>query len=118
MTPINTNYLTELGAAAVVGIGALVIGVQGILKNWKRNSSESNLLQMMHEELERMGTQNSTLSQEIGKLQIELIRLSSQLTALTIENQKLQTEVSSLNQEISRLHSLMLGSPNDSTSKA
>ena len=115
MTPTDTNYLTELGAAAVVGIGALVVGVQGILRNWKRNASEGSLLQMMHEELERMSLQNATLSQEIGKLQTELIRLSTQLTALTIENQKLQTEVSSLNQEISRLHSLMLGDKNGST---
>lgn len=111
MTPTDTNYLTQLAAAAVVGIGALVIGIQGILRNWKRNASEGSLLQMMHEELERMNSQNMTLSQEIGKLQTELIRLSTQLTALTIENQKLQTEVSSLNEEISRLHTLMMGAP-------
>lgn len=115
MTPTDTNYFTELAAAAVIGIGALVVGVQGILKNWKRTSSESSLLQMMHEELERMSLQNATLSHEIGKLQSELIKLSTQLTTLTIENQKLQTEVSTLNQEISRLHNLMLGGSNVNT---
>ena len=58
----------------------------------------------MHDELERMSAQNSTLSQEIGKLQLELVKLSTQLTALTIENQKLQAEVGNLNKEIIRLH--------------
>lgn len=115
MIPTETNYLTELVTAAVVGLGALVVGVQGILKNWKRNSSESSLLQMMHEELERMSTQNAALSTEIGRLQQELVKLSTQLTTLTEENRKLQAEVASLNQEISRLHSLMLGENNGLT---
>lgn len=110
MPAIEGPYVIELFAAGVVGLTALAIGVQSILKNWKSANTESSLLKMMHEELERMSTQNTTLSQEIGKLQTELINLSSQLTTLTLENRKLQTEVSSLNSEISRLHGIMLNS--------
>lgn len=86
---------------AVIGIA---VGFQLLLKNWKTNNTESALLSMMHDELERMSSQNSLLSQEIGKLQNELVKLSGQLTELNIENQNLQMQVTSLNKEIVRLH--------------
>ena len=105
----ETNYLTQLIIAIPLALGGIALGVQSLSKAWKSSSTESHLLQMMHEELERMSNQNATLSQEVGKLQVELVRLSSQLTSLNSENQKLQAEVSGLNQEISRLHSLLIG---------
>lgn len=104
----ETNYFTELIIAATAGLGALTFGIQALVKNWRTSSTESSLLKMMHEELERMSLQNTALSHEIGKLQGELVTLSNQLSALTMENQKLQTEVASLNREISRLHSLIV----------
>lgn len=104
----QTNYFTELIISITVGLGAIMYGIQSLLKNWKASKVESSLLEIMHEELERMSVQNTTLSYEIGKLQGELITLSSQLSALTKENQKLQIEVAGLNNEISRFHSLMV----------
>lgn len=92
---ISTSFL------AVIGIA---IGLQLLIKNWKSNNTESALLSMMHNELERMSAQNSLLSEEVGKLQIELVKLSSQLTELNAENQNLQMQVASLNKEIVRLH--------------
>jgi septal ring factor EnvC (AmiA/AmiB activator) len=86
---------------AVIGIA---IGIQLLIKSWKTNNTESALLTMMHDELERMSAQNSLLSQEIGKLQTELVKLSTQLTELNIENQNLQMQIASLNKEIARLH--------------
>jgi len=103
----QTNYFTELIVSITVALGAIMYGVQSLLKNWKVSKVESSLLKMMHEELERMSIQNTTLSHEIGKLQTELVTLSSQLSVLTKENQKLQVEVASLNTEISRLHSII-----------
>jgi hypothetical protein len=96
--------ISEWLAAAFLALTSVAIGIQLLIKNWKSTNTESALLKMMHEELERMSTQNGTLSQEIGKLQIELVKLSTQLTTLTIENQKLQAEVGNLNIEIIRLH--------------
>jgi peptidoglycan hydrolase CwlO-like protein len=104
----ETNYLTELIISVIAGLGALTFGIQALVKNWKISGTETSLLKMMHEELERMSTQNTALSYEIGKLQGELVTLSNQLSCLTQENQKLQIEVASLNNEISRLHSLMI----------
>ena len=98
------STLAEWLAAAFVGISGLVIGIQLLLKSFNSNSTESALLKMMHDELERMSAQNSILSQEVGKLELELVKLSKQLTELTLENQKLQTEINNLNKEIIRLH--------------
>ena len=98
------NTISEWFTTAVLAIVGLAIGLQTIIKTWKSSSTESALLNMMHDELERMSAQNSLLSQEIGKLQTELIKLSTQLTALTQENQNLQLEVANLNKEIVRLH--------------
>lgn len=92
-------------------ITAIITGgfsLQALAKHWKSNDAESSLLKIMHEELERMSLQNTSLSVEIGKLQIELVKLSAQLTTLNIENQKLQTEISQLNGEIARLHSIIV----------
>ena len=108
MHPYDPTTIAQWAAAAVVALIAIALGLQTVLKNWKSNNTEGALLQMMHEELERMSAQNGTLSGEIGKLQVELIKLSAQLTALTYENQKLQQEVASLNTEISRLHNIMI----------
>jgi predicted nuclease with TOPRIM domain len=108
MTTVEGMNIPELSAAVVVALTIIAVGLQNLIKNWKSTSTESSLLKMMHEELERMSAQNTALSQELGKLQIDLINLSKQLTALTLENQKLHTEVTSLNRDISRLHATML----------
>ena len=108
MPTVEGMNIPELSAAVVVALTIIAVGLQNLIKTWKSTSTESSLLKMMHEELERMSTQNITLSQEIGKLQLELINLSSKLTTLTLENRKLQSEVSCLNSEISRLHGIML----------
>lgn len=99
--------IVQLLASLIAAIGILVIGLQTVRKIWGSNNTESALIKMMHEELERMSSQNATLATAIGKLQVELIYLSSELTALTIENQNLHKEVSTLNEEISRLHTIM-----------
>ena len=104
MESVIPTSVPEWLAAAFLALTSVAIGIQLLVKNWKSANTESALLQMMHEELERMSSQNSTLSLEIGKLQLELVKLSTQLTALTIENQKLQAEVGNLNKEIIRLH--------------
>jgi predicted nuclease with TOPRIM domain len=107
MPTIDPNYVSQLAAAAVVALAAIAFGLQTLMKNWKSNNAENSLLKMMHEELERMSTQNTILSSEIGKLQLELIKLSTQLSNLSSENHKLQVEVATLHKEIARLHGIM-----------
>ena len=100
---IPTN-ITEWFSTVVLALAGLAVGLQLLVKHFKSNNTESALLTMMHTELERMSSQNSVLSQEVGKLQIEIVKLSTQLTELTLENQKLQAEINNLNREIIRLH--------------
>lgn len=87
----------SLGALAVVG---LVVGVQKLVRDWRSTQAESNIIQVMHTEIERMSDQNTKLSTEIGKLQEEIIRLNQELTKLNVENNKLQTEISRLTIEL------------------
>jgi peptidoglycan hydrolase CwlO-like protein len=100
---VPTN-ITEWFSTVVLALAGLAVGLQLLVKHFKSNNTESALLTMMHTELERMSSQNSVLSQEVGKLQIEIVKLSTQLTELTLENQKLQAEINNLNREIIRLH--------------
>lgn len=108
MSEFDSSSLFTLIIAGITALITIGFSLQSLVKHWKSNSAESSLLKMMHEELERMGTQNTTLSLEIGKLQFELVTLSNQLTQLTCENQKLQGEVAQLNSEIARLHNLVV----------
>lgn len=108
MPHFDPTIVAQWAAGVVLALIGIAMGIQTLLKNWKSTNTESSLLQMMHNELERMSIQNGALSSEIGKLQLELIKLSTQLTELSYENQKLQSEVSSLNIEISRLHNMMV----------
>lgn len=87
----------SLIALAVIG---LVVGIQKLLRDWRSTQAETNIIQVMHTEIERMSDQNSKLSTEIGKLQQEIIRLNQELSKLNIENNKLQAEISRLTIEL------------------
>jgi septal ring factor EnvC (AmiA/AmiB activator) len=89
----------SLVALAVIG---LIVGVQKLLKDWRSTQAETNIIQLMHTEIERMGEQNSKLSLELGKLQEEVIRLNQELSKLNIENSKLQEEIAQLTLELTR----------------
>jgi peptidoglycan hydrolase CwlO-like protein len=94
--------------AGIVGLAiiALFIGVQKLLKDWKSSSAESNIITLMHTELDRMSEQNTALSTELGRLHSQIILLSQELQKLTLENQQLQAEVIALTKEISALKAL------------
>lgn len=103
--------ITEIVTAVAAGIFGLVLGAQKIMKGWKETATESNIISIMHTELERMSQQNTRLAEELNKLQIEIISLNKELRNLTSENQRLHIEVSSLTAEVGRLQ-LMLGANN------
>lgn len=100
--------ITEMVTAIAVGFIGLVVGLQKILKGWKETSTESNIITLMHSELERMSTQNTALATELNKLQLEIIKLNGELRKLSSENQKLHEEVTSLTAEVGRLQSVLI----------
>lgn len=100
---IENNSLVQtisVGALAIIG---LVIGTQKLLKDWRSTQAETNIINIMHQEIERMNTQNTNLSNELGKLHEEIIELNNQISKLNIENNRLQQELSRLTLELKSL---------------
>jgi hypothetical protein len=92
----------SLGVVALAVI-AVFIGAQKLLKDWRATGAETNIITLMHGELERMSKQNTALSVELGRLHDEVIALNQELQKLTVENQRLQIEVIALTDEVSNL---------------
>lgn len=104
---LGNNSISEYAAMIAFGLVGLVMGLQKVLKGWKSTSAETSVITLMHEELERMSTQNKTLSTELASLQVEIMNLNKELRTLATENQKLHTEVSILTSEVTRLRGLL-----------
>ena len=83
-----------------------------LVKDWLSTDTESNIIKIMHTELERLSEQNTALSLELGRLHTEVIALNHELQKLTLENQRLQTEVIALTNEVSSLKLLRQGNTN------
>lgn len=79
---------------------AFVFGIQKLLKDWRANNTESDVMKLMHQELQRTSQQNKVLSEELGKLQQQMIQLNTELSRLCVENDKLQQEVIALTSEL------------------
>lgn len=104
---MNSTMIAEYAAGLSAGIIAFVFAVQKLLKSWKETGTESSVISLMHQELERMAAQNKVLSTELTSLQNEIIALNRELRAMSAENQKLHTEVVTLTAEVSRLRELL-----------
>lgn len=98
VTYVN-NTIEVLGLVALA-ILAVFIGIQKLVKDWRSTNVETNIITLMHTELERMSEQNTSLSTELGRLHAEIITLNKELQKLSVENQRLQTEVCALTEEI------------------
>lgn len=79
---------------------AFMFGIQKLLKDWRTTNTESEVMKLMHTELQRTSSQNKVLSEELGKLQHEIIKLNTELARLCVENDKLQQEVIALTSEL------------------
>ena len=106
MFDLNLESISHSLGVLGIAIIALVLASQKIFKEWRSTSVETNVIALMHTELERMSEQSTSLSSEISRLHHEVIGLSSQLRKLTLENQRLQEEVIALTNEISSLRKL------------
>lgn len=101
----SQDLIQTVSLVALAAIG-LIVGVQKLIRDWKTTNAETNIISVMHTEIERMSTQNTTLSSELGKLQEEIIRLNSLISKLNIENNKLQEEISKLTLELDSIKTL------------
>ena len=103
------DIIQTLMMLAVAIIASLFV-FKKLIKDWLSNDVESNLIKIMHTELERLSEQNTALSLELGRLHTEVIALNHELQKLTVENQRLQTEVIALTNEVSSFKLLRQGS--------
>lgn len=101
----NQGVLQTVSLLSVALI-ALVMGVQKLIRDWRTTKAESDIISIMHKEIERMSVQNSTLSIELGKLQEEIIELNNQISKLNIENNRLREEISLLTTELDNFKKL------------
>lgn len=95
-----------------VAIIASLFAFKKLSKDWLTNNVESNIIQLMHTELDRMSEQNTSLSLELGRLHNEVILLNQELQKLTVENQRLQIEVMNLTTELNNFKQLRIGIKN------
>lgn len=101
----NQGVLQTVSLLSVALI-ALVMGVQKLIRDWRTTKAESDIISIMHKEIERMSAQNGTLSIELGKLQEEIIELNNQVSKLNIENNKLREEISTLTTQLNNFRTL------------
>lgn len=93
---------TALDAILLIALAVITLtfATQKLLKDWRASKTESNVMELMHEELQRTSAQNKVLSEELNKLQQQMIKLNSELARLCVENDKLQQEVVALTSEL------------------
>lgn len=106
MVEIENHSLIQTISVAAMAIIALSVGIQKLLKDWRSTAAETNIIKLMHDELERMSTQNGKLTEELARLQLEIIQLNKELSKLNVENSKLQEEISALTIELNNFKKL------------
>jgi predicted nuclease with TOPRIM domain len=101
----TVQAVTLIAVAVIAGLFVL----KKLMKDWLSTGAESNIITLMHTELERMSEQNTALSVELGRLHNEVILLNQELQKLTVENQRLQIEVMNLTTELNNFKKLRIG---------
>ena len=94
------NPIIEALTTGALALVLLVIGLQKIVRDWKTTKAESDIISMLHEEIERMEQLNKKLSDELHGLQQKLISLSQDVTRLTIENNDLREKIADMMKEL------------------
>lgn len=95
-----SSQVIEALSAMAIAIVVAFFTIKKLVLNWKSTATETNIITLMHSELERMSTQNALLSTEVSRLHSEIIELNRQLRELTAENQRLHEQVVVLTLEL------------------
>ncbi len=106
---INLDTLATYAGPGMIGLAGAALGLQQVIKRWKANNAETAVLTLLHNELNRMSTQNTELSKIVNTLQLEANKINLQLGKLQLENQKLHAEVVCLTNEVIKLRSAFPG---------
>lgn len=107
---VEPNVLAQTAGGIAVAIIGAILTVQKVLKSWKADSAETNIINIVNDQIERMSKTNNALMTEVSKLQSEIIELNRELRNLSSENQRLRNEVKILTDEVNHLHGLLSSS--------
>ena len=105
--PVDTGMVGQAATLLVAAVIGTIFSLQKIIKGWKESTTETNILEMMHDELLRNAAQNKILTDELSKFQLEVLTLNTKLQELSLENKRLHLEVASLTKEVARLQTLL-----------
>lgn len=107
MSENNPEQLIQVLGMLSLAVVTAFVGIRKLLKDWNTDNAETSVINIMHEELERMSKQNTLLATELNKLQLEIVSLNRELHKLNLENQRLQLEVVALTREVTRLQTML-----------
>ena len=51
---MDPNNIAQMAVGVVVGLAGIALGIQKLLKIWKETSTETSIIGIMRDELERM----------------------------------------------------------------
>lgn len=108
MNPEESYSILQVIGVGFASLLTISFLLQKFFNGFKVDKTENSILNLMHQELERMSEQNTKLSIELGKLQEEVIELNQQIRNLTTENQQLHQEIAALTLEITKLKDLSI----------
>jgi cell division protein FtsB len=97
---LDNNSLPQIAGAVIVAIVGLIYGIQKLPNRWKESKVEASLVEMVHQELERLSAQNTLLSEEIAKLQTQVFSLIKEINSLSIDKERLKKEVIELRKKV------------------
>ena len=110
---VEPSVLAQTAGGIAVAIIGAIFSIQKIVKSWKTDSAETNIISIVNDQVERMSKANAALMNEVSKLQSEIIELNRELRNLSSENQRLRNEVKILTDEINHLHGLLKSGSSD-----
>lgn len=101
----------EIVGAVFAAVAGLAVSIKGMMKRWKADTAETEVIDMLRAEVSRLSSQNVALAEKLNALQGELVTLNGELARMTIENNTLHAEVTRLTREVTRLQTVMPGAP-------
>jgi predicted nuclease with TOPRIM domain len=108
---VFTDILAQWLPAAIVGIGAIAIGLKRLHVRWASDETHvsaqkasKEIVDSLRAELVRLSEQNARLGASVNAMQLRIIELTAQVGKLTIENHALTQEVSGLRAELSQMN--------------
>ena len=95
MDLLNNPVAQVLGGIA----GAIIMGlmvIQKLRKEWTTTGAETNVVQLLREQVELLDNHNKTLSQHLYDMQIQILTLRQENQELTLQVNQLEHQIAEI----------------------